>query len=118
MKYLLITILLLKCIVSFAQKDTVIDDMSFEIIKRFPNGKCKEVGQYVTNCSDSGKNKTGLFITFNKHGKQVRKRWYAHNRRICRRIFGLKQGWDGIYGPVRKYFLGFVIKCEMIDPCF
>lgn len=98
--------------------DTVIGTYSYKIIERFKSGKVKQVGNFTKSCSDTTTHKSGQFITFNEKGKQIHECVYCYDKRICRRILGLKQGRWGIYGPVRYYFLGFVTRRTIVDPCF
>ena len=87
----------------------------YEYIERYKNGNVKFVGQFVNfcNCEHQTHAKHGIFLTFNRKGKQTKKKFYSCNAKYNKKILGIKYGWWGGWHFGEKYFLG--IKIETVD---
>ena len=120
--FLSLTIFLTTFLTSYfplcCQVDTTIDGKYYEIVKRFENGKVKTVGQFDTDCAGNNHRKHGLFISYNKIGKEINRKWYFYDHPRNRKFLGLKVGWWGFYLWNYKYFLGIKVRQEIVDPCF
>ena len=101
-----------------AQTDTLIDESTYEIISRHPNGQAKYLGQFEEDCSGNKHTRHGKFLTYNRRGVLKKKEFYFYNGRHNRKILGLKHGWWGFFGRQSKYFFGIKRYTVIVDPCF
>ena len=102
-----------------AQDDTLINDVTYTVLKRFPANQVKSVGQFAMYCGDTVSRKHGSFITFDAHGNEKRRTLYFYDAKRNRKFLGLKHGWWGWYGSTEKFFLGIRSAGPyIVDPCF
>jgi hypothetical protein len=102
---------------SFGQKpDTIIDGIKYSVLAKYSNGKVKDIGQHNFDC-DAQIRKHGLFISYSKSGKEIKRRVYSMGSRRNHSIFWLKIGWWG-YDKEVLYFFGVPIETRIVCPCF
>jgi len=102
---------------SFGQKpDTIIDGLKYSVLAKHGDGKVKDIGQHNFDC-DAQIRKHGLFISYSKSGKEIKRRVYSMGSRRNHSIFWLKIGWWG-YDKEVLYFFGVPIETRIVCPCF
>jgi hypothetical protein len=117
MKKILLLIFTLFSALLIAQKtDTIIDGAKYTVLTRHSNGFAKDIGQHGVDC-DSQIRKHGIFISYSKKGKEVKRKVYSMGSRRNHSFLFLKVGWWG-FGSEELYFLGIPLETRIVCPCY
>lgn len=92
------------------------DSSVYIVIKKYDDHSLKRIGQFGKKRNRIVKH--GVFITFDKQGNVLSKKYYFNNHRRNKTFLGYKMGWWGLYGQNTKYFFTKPVKHAIVDPGF
>ena len=107
---------------SYAQSDTIVNNYSYTVYKRYKNGATKLTGSSQNKKRKKKKSffsiprKNGTYIKYKKKGEIKNKKTYSFGVITEGKVFGLKQGWypSGKDRGIR-YFIGIPIQHERLQ---
>lgn len=101
-----------------AQSDTIYQGQTYQIVKRYPSGEVKVIGNYQVSCDGKEEKKHGKFLKLKKNGSIEKQKIFFYGDRRDQRCFGSKNGVWGFYGLNTKYFIGIKWGEYIVHPCF
>jgi hypothetical protein len=101
-----------------AQLDTIVKDISYQIVKRYSNGNAKYIGNYQFNYNGEEEKKHGEFIKLKRNGVIIKTEMFFYGNRRNKKILGVKIGAWGFYGLNTMYFIGIRRGECIVHPCF